>query len=219
MPRLPSTISFRRLREISSCRAASTWPSSSGFRNSSSRISPGGTAGPSQFGSLVIVFDRDFIGMSVLPPECHTILVVHANAEPAFQLALEDFQPIARWRVEVVHACGDVQHLQLSLHDPPDGFGNLPSGLRVALPKDVSRCLVRKRLNHRSFIVTRIVCNSQAEVPRMPWSDRPTRPSDCTCLVPGPRFSGVSRRCRVSNSRKRRPLYSTREAKSRPQRM
>ena len=36
----------------------------SGFRNSSRSISPGGIAGPGQFGSLVIVFDPDFVGMS-----------------------------------------------------------------------------------------------------------------------------------------------------------
>ena len=80
MPRFPSTISFRRLSEIPSCRAASTWQMAIGFRNSSSSISPGGIAGPSQLGSLVIVFDANFVGMSLLPSERDAILVIDSNA-------------------------------------------------------------------------------------------------------------------------------------------
>src|SRR5688572_2337116 len=106
MPRLPNTISFIRLSEISSRRAASTCPSCIGFRNSSSRISPGGTAGPSQFGFLVIVFDRDFEGMAILPPKCDAILVVHADAVPSAHLALQLFQPITRGRLQIVNSEG-----------------------------------------------------------------------------------------------------------------
>ena len=40
-----------------------------GFMCSSSSISPGGTAGLSQFGSLAMVFEADFVRMSVLPQE------------------------------------------------------------------------------------------------------------------------------------------------------
>jgi len=50
-----------------------------GFRNSSSSISPGATAGPSQLGSLVIVFDEDFVRMSLLPQKRHSVLIVHPN--------------------------------------------------------------------------------------------------------------------------------------------
>src|SRR4030095_12768444 len=159
MPRLPSTISLSRLSEISSCRAASTCPNSSGFRNSSSRISPGATAGPSQLGSLVIVFDRDVEGMSVLPTKRDAILLVHPYAVPPLHGALEDLQPIARRRLKVFQSRRDVQHLQLALHDPPKLFRNLPSSLGVARTKDVSRCLVGERLNHRAFIVTRRGCD------------------------------------------------------------
>ena len=58
----------------------------------------GATVGPSQFGSLVIVFDRDFEGMPVLPSKRHTILVVHANAVSPFHAALQGLQSVAWWR-------------------------------------------------------------------------------------------------------------------------
>src|SRR5258706_15717 len=80
MPRLPRMISFRRFRETPRRRAASAWPTPSGFRNSSSRISPGGIAGPSQLESLVIILDADFVGMSLLPTERYAKLVVDSNA-------------------------------------------------------------------------------------------------------------------------------------------
>jgi len=46
----------------------------------------GAMAGPSQFGSLVIVLGRDFEGMPVLPSECDAILIVHPNAVAALQV-------------------------------------------------------------------------------------------------------------------------------------
>jgi hypothetical protein len=55
----------------------------SGFRNSSSSISPGGIAGPSQSGFLVIIFDADFIGIPLFPPKRHSILVVDPDAVAA----------------------------------------------------------------------------------------------------------------------------------------
>jgi hypothetical protein len=51
-----------------------------GLRNSSSSISPGATAGPSQFGSLVIVFDADFVDMSLFPSEGDAKRLVHPDA-------------------------------------------------------------------------------------------------------------------------------------------
>ena len=60
-----------------------------GFRNSSSSISPGGIAGPSQLGSLVIVLDPDFMGMPFLPSERHAVLVVDPHAVAAPLIALQ----------------------------------------------------------------------------------------------------------------------------------
>ena len=78
--RLPSTTSLRRFAEIPNCSAASDCRSPSGLRNSSNNISPGGTAGPGQSGSLVIVFDFDLVGMAVLPPKGNAILIVDPYA-------------------------------------------------------------------------------------------------------------------------------------------
>jgi hypothetical protein len=75
-------ISFRRFNETPRRREASAWPMPSGFRNSSSRISPGGMAGPSQLESLVIILDADFVGMLLLPTERYAILGVDSNAVP-----------------------------------------------------------------------------------------------------------------------------------------
>src|SRR6266540_221735 len=88
MPRFPRMISFSRLREMPRRLAASSCPRPSGFRYSSSRISPGGIAGPNQLGSLVIVFDADFVRMSVLPPKRDPVLFVHPNTMPSRLFAL-----------------------------------------------------------------------------------------------------------------------------------
>src|SRR5262245_62846843 len=95
MPRLPMMISFKRFKDTPSRRAASTWPRPIGFRYSSSRISPGGIAGPSQSCSLVIVFDADLVGIAVLPSERDAILVVHADAVPPRLVALQQFEAVA----------------------------------------------------------------------------------------------------------------------------
>src|SRR6188474_1404087 len=147
MPRLPNTISFIRLREISRRRAASTCPSCIGFRNSSRRTSPGEIAGPSQFGSLVIVFDRDFEGMAILPSKRDAILLVHTDAVAPAHRALEGFQTIARRRLQIVDPDGNIEHLQLSLHDAPQSLGDVSRVPRVAPLEEVGGCLVRERLN------------------------------------------------------------------------
>src|SRR6185503_11036902 len=102
IPRLPRTISLSRLSEMPSRSAAWTCPKPSGFRYSSSRISPGGIAGPSQSGSLVIILDADFVGMAALPPERQPVLVVDANTVALGSLALEPLESVARRNRQVV---------------------------------------------------------------------------------------------------------------------
>src|SRR5262249_12435621 len=96
MPRLPRMISFSLLSEMPRCLAASSWPS--GFKYSSSRISPGGIVGPSQFGSLLIVFGGGFARKSVLPPKRHPVLLIRANAVAARLPRLADNGSGARHR-------------------------------------------------------------------------------------------------------------------------
>ena len=91
-----------------------------GFRNSSSSISPGGIAGPSQFGSLVIVFDANFVGMSLLPSERDAILVVDPNAVPPCLIALQRLESITGRNREIFESRRDVERLELPLRDSPD---------------------------------------------------------------------------------------------------
>jgi hypothetical protein len=90
------------------------------LRNSSSRISPGGIAGPSQLGSLVIIFDADFVGMPLLPSERDTVLVIDPNAVAARLVTLQSFQTVARRYSEILQPCHHVERLELPLSRPPE---------------------------------------------------------------------------------------------------
>src|SRR5258708_33317895 len=137
MPRFPRTISFSRLSEMPRRFAASSCPRPSGFRYSSSRISPGGIAGPSHSGFLVIVFDADFVGMSVLPPEGHPVLLVDANAVSARLIALQQFQPVSCRNSEIFQSTGRVEQHQLALRAAPQFAGNAARGSCIAFTKQI----------------------------------------------------------------------------------
>src|SRR5688572_2169816 len=144
MPRLPRTISLSRLSEMPSRSAAWTCPKPRGLRYSSSRISPGGIAGPSQSGSLVIILDADFVGMATLPPERHPVLVIHSNTVALGSLALQALKSIARRSRQVVEAGGCIQAFEFPLHDAPEFTWNAPGGPRVSFPEEVRGGLVRE---------------------------------------------------------------------------
>jgi hypothetical protein len=72
-----------------------------GLRNSSSKISPGAIAGPNQFGSLVIVFDADFVRMSLLPEEGYSILIIDSDAVAPRLISFQPFQSVASRNREV----------------------------------------------------------------------------------------------------------------------
>src|SRR5271155_3495530 len=110
MAPLPSTISFKRLSEMPRRRAALTCLTPSGFRYSSSRISPGATAGPSQSGFLVIVFDADFVGMSILPSETQSLSAYLRIIRVLNEVSNES---AARGREK-----DDIAHLQLESQNP-----------------------------------------------------------------------------------------------------
>src|SRR5215213_6737328 len=134
-----------------------------GFRNSSSSISPGGIAGPSQSGSLVIVFDADFVGMSLLPSERDAILVVDLNAVTTGLIALQRLEPITGRDREIVESHRDVERLELSLRDSPNLVGNPPRRARISFAKQVRRSLVAKGLDHSAELhITRIACRHQS---------------------------------------------------------
>jgi hypothetical protein len=123
------------------------------LRYSSSRISPGGIAGPSQSGSLVIILDADFEGMAVLPSERDPELVVHANAVPLGLLAFQVLEPIAGRNHEVVEPSRRIQELELPLYDTPERTRNTPGSPGVPFSEQVGGGFVQERLNHR-----RITC-------------------------------------------------------------
>src|ERR1700738_1717410 len=148
MLRLPRTISFNRLSEIPSLRAASICPTPSGLRYSSRRSAPGGIAGPSQLGSLVIVFDADFVGMSVLPSKRDAILLVHANTVTAGLIALQQLKTVAGRNDEIIEANGGVDQLQFPLDDSPQLTWDSPSGTSISFAEQIRRGLVSKRVNH-----------------------------------------------------------------------
>src|SRR5919198_1274124 len=119
MARLPRTISFNRFSEMPSRRAASSCPRPSGFRYSSSRSSPGGIAGPSQFGSLVIVFDADFVRMSVLPSQSDPVLLIDADAVTPRLVAFQQLQAIPCGNSEILQPSGHVDEFKLPVDRPP----------------------------------------------------------------------------------------------------
>src|SRR5262249_35658283 len=153
MPRFPRTISFKRLSEMPSRFAASSCPRPSGFKYSSSRISPGGIAGPSQSGSLVIVFDADFVGMSVLPAERDPVLLLDANAVASRLITLQKLEAIPRGNPRIFQAAGGVQHNQPPLHHAPQLIRDPSRGTSVPLAKQVNGGVVRERLNHTELHV------------------------------------------------------------------
>jgi hypothetical protein len=90
-------------------RAASTCPTPSGFKYSSRRSSPGGIAGPSQSGFLVIVFDADFVGMSVLPPKGDAVLIIDPDAITTRLVTLQILQPVTGRNRQIVEARSGVE--------------------------------------------------------------------------------------------------------------
>src|SRR2546428_1973609 len=142
IPRLPSTISFRRLSEIPSRRAALTWPIPIGFRNSSSSISPGGIAGPNQRASLVIIFDADFVGMALLPSERDAVLIIDPNAMPTAAVPFQQLEPIAGRDREILEPGRDIDRLEFALRHAPELTRNPSSGARIALAKQVNGRLI-----------------------------------------------------------------------------
>src|SRR5687767_11211303 len=144
MPRLPRTISLSRLSEIPSRSAAWTCPSPSGFRYSFNRISPGGIAGPSQSGSLVIILDADFVGMAALPSERYPVLVVHANTVSLGSHALQPLKSVARRSRQIIYSRGCIQELELPLYDAPELTWEPPGRPRVPFSEQVHGGLVRE---------------------------------------------------------------------------
>ena len=83
-------------------------------------------AGPSQFESLVIIFDADFVGMALLPSERDAILIVDPNTVPSGVVPFQPLKPIAGRDGEILKPRRNVERLELPLRDSPDLAGNPP---------------------------------------------------------------------------------------------
>lgn len=66
----------------------------------------------------MIVHDLDIVRVAVAPAEADPPLVVDANAVLAAPIALERFQPVARWHSQVIEALGGVELHEFPKHDP-----------------------------------------------------------------------------------------------------
>jgi len=132
--RRPLTISFNRGYETPNRIANALWDNPSGFRNSSSSISPG-CVGGRFLGSLrrtfrlMVVRDFDFVGMAFLPLETDPKFLIDSDAELMFSISTQAFQMIPWWDREFSYLADTVDLVKLSP-------GNRPQRTRTALPGD-----------------------------------------------------------------------------------
>jgi hypothetical protein len=101
----------------------------------------------------VIVFDPDFVGMSLLPSERDAILIVDPNAVPARLVTLQRLQTVAGRNCQIVEPCRDVERLEFSLRDSPQFTRNSPGRARVSFAKQVGGRLIAKRLNRFDYML------------------------------------------------------------------
>jgi hypothetical protein len=87
------------------------------------------------------VFDADFVGMSVLPPERDPVLLIDADALAAGLVALQQFEPIAGRDHEIVQTTGCVNQFELAMHAAPELARNPASRAPAAFAKQIGRSL------------------------------------------------------------------------------
>lgn len=67
---------------------------------------------------LMIVFDLDLVGISFLPSEAYSPLVVYTYAVLAFSVADKPFQLISRWNSQVIQFLGSIEQQEFSESHP-----------------------------------------------------------------------------------------------------
>jgi len=80
--------------------------------------------------------------MSVLPPKCHAVLLIHPHAVTARLIPLQALETIAGRHREIVETASRIKQLQLSLNDAPQVPGDSPGASRVSFAKQVDCGLV-----------------------------------------------------------------------------
>src|SRR5262245_2405237 len=91
-------------------RASAVWERPIGFRNSSSRISPGCGLGRRS----VVVDDLDFVGIALSPDEADPPLVVDADRMLTAPIALQGLQPVARRHAKIIETDRVVEKTQFA---------------------------------------------------------------------------------------------------------
>jgi hypothetical protein len=108
-----------------------------------------------------VLGDFNVVGMVVLPDKTDSVLIVDSNAVPTFLIALQGFQPIARWDQEIVKSLGAVQRHKTAkrhLSDINELLYSFPveQTLRLAAPEALDHF---SRLPHDMLYVKRTNCS------------------------------------------------------------
>jgi hypothetical protein len=95
----------------------------------------------------VIIFDLNFMGVSILPFEDDTISIIDPNAVKSFEISLERLQPVVRRRQEIIESRRRVDHVELSTNHFENGLVD-PRMLGAHTVEKVFGGLVAERKDH-----------------------------------------------------------------------
>lgn len=102
---------------------------------------------------LMIIGKFDIVGVATGKPKTNPPLVIHGDGMLADSVLLQFMKPVARWRLKIVHAGG-----QIDIFQPPKGpfpnSGREPFGL----PRFVQdlRVPIRKGFNHCCSVICHV---------------------------------------------------------------
>jgi hypothetical protein len=65
-------------------------------------------------GTSMVIDQRDIVSTAIAPDEANAPLVVDANAVLAGAIAVQCFEPVARWRTQIQQLHRSIQHVELS---------------------------------------------------------------------------------------------------------
>ena len=85
----------------------------------------------------MIVYDADFVLMSVLPPEGDPVLLIDADTVTPRLVALQQLQTISCWNGEILQPAGHVDQFEFPLHHPPQLPRNAASRTCASLAKQI----------------------------------------------------------------------------------
>ena len=96
----------------------------------------------------MIVYNRDFLGVSGNPREHNSILVVDANRVVSRPSPLESFQSVRRWNSKVSQLMGGIEHIKLSSGNGPNSIGYSTGRFSIKPVEYIFGCLISKVNDH-----------------------------------------------------------------------